>query len=474
MHTRTHAKIVTRFVDTKEKLLLQSHLNPDTVKKIGEEETVLIRPKRIEVSSSPPIFRVSPVMVLFLSLFLTATPVVSAANLTGDSNTYVQSRETADKAKILGAYEYLDLAVSDLGSESVSFHTGGWLRYDLKTDEFGRKSDNDVQYSYLSFKSKTDNTVVNLGRVMVFEGVAAERIDGAYARTDLKGNIGVSAFAGVPVETTALDLPGNNLEYGGRVSQQVPGLYRIGLSAIKEVKDGNDFRKEEGIDLWLSPVSKVELFGRSNYNADTKKWMENTYYLALGPISKVRLNTQASWISYGDFFTGATTSVFSFQPGIIDQKEKVRILGEEAVISVTDKLALSLDYKGYTYDIAGDAKYYGGNVRYTGSPSYGSGISVHTMQGDVDRLKYAEYRLYSYHKMGKADIAFDILDVKYKEAINGVKDAYSFTVAAQYALTEKLKVGADAEYSKNPDFDKDIRVFFKANYRFDLGKQGGA
>jgi hypothetical protein len=413
-------------------------------------------------------------MVLFLSLFATATPVVSAANLTGDSTTYVQSRETADNQKILGAYEYLDLAVSDLGSETVSFHTGGWLRYDLKTEEFGKKSDNDVQYSYLSFKSKTDNTVVNLGRVMVFEGVAAERVDGVYARTDLKGNIGVSAFGGVPVETTILDLPGNNIVYGGRVSQQVPGLYRIGLSALKEEKDGNDFRKEEGIDLWLSPVNKVELFGRSNYNAETKNWMDNTYYLALGPFSKLRLNTQASWISYGDFFTGSTTAVFSFLPGIIDPKEKVRILGEEAVISLTDKLVLSLDYKGYTYDIAGDAKYYGGNVRYTGSAAYGSGISVHTMQGDVDRLKYAEYRLYSYHKMGKTDIAFDILDVKYNESINGVKNAYSFTVAAQYALTEKLMVGADAEYSKNPDFDKDVRVLFKANYHFDLGKKGGA
>jgi len=434
----------------------------------------LIQLKRIAVSSSPPISRGSLVVVLFLSLFLTATPVVSAASLTGDSNTYVQSRVDADRQKVLGAYEYLDLAVSDLGSESVSFHTGGWLRYDLKTDEFGHKTNNDVQYSYLSFRGKTDNTIVNLGRVMVFEGVAAERVDGAYARTDLKGNIGVSAFAGAPVETSDLELPGNNFIYGGRLSQQVPGLYRIGISALKEEKDGNDFRKVEGIDLWFSPVNKVELFGRSNYNAETKNWMDNTYYLALGPFDKLRLNTQASWISYGDFFTGSTTSVFSFQPGVIDPNEKVRILGEEAVISLTDKLSISLDYKGYTYDIAGPAKYYGGNVRYTGSAAYGSGISVHTMQGDVDRLKYEEYRLYSYHKMGKTDIVFDLLDVKYNTAINDVKDAYSFTVAAQYALTEKLKVGVDAEYSKNPDFDKDVRVFFKANYHFDLGQKGGA
>ena len=95
----------------------------------------------------------------------------------------------------------------------ISFHTGGWLRYDLKGEELGRKTSNDLQYSYLSFKSKTDNAIVNLGRVMVFEGVAAERVDGIYGRTDLRYNLAVSAFGGVPVETL-IETPGNNQIYG--------------------------------------------------------------------------------------------------------------------------------------------------------------------------------------------------------------------------------------------------------------------
>ncbi len=46
------------------------------------------------------------------------------------------------------------------------------------------------------------------------------------------------------------------------------------------------------------------------------------------------------------------------------------------------------------------------------------------------------------------------------------------SLAAQYDLTESWKLGADAEYSHNPDFDKDIRTFFKLIYRF--GTKGGA
>ncbi len=91
------------------------------------------------------------------------------------------------------------------------------------------------------------------------------------------------------------------------------------------------------------------------------------------------------------------------------------------------------------------------------------------MDGDTDRLKYTEYRVYGFKKIGKADITLDALDVAYKEAINSVKDAYSVTLAAMYEVRERLNVGADVEYAKNPDFDKEVRGFFKLNYRFDLG-----
>ncbi len=404
--------------------------------------------------------------ILSLLFLPTASP---AASISGDSNTYVQSREDVDK--ILGAYEYLNFSAQDAGKE-LSFHFGGWLRYDLKGEEFDKKSNSDLQYGYLSYKSTSNNAVVNLGRVMVFEGVAAERVDGIYARTDLVHNFGVSAFGGNPVETN-INLPGSDTIYGARLSHQIPGLYRIGVSALKEEKNSEDFRKEEGIDLWLRPIDKIELMGNSKYNAITNDWANHSYFLVLGPIARIRLNTEASVINYKDYFTGATSPVFSFQPAVLDQNEKVRSLGEQIAYGVTDNLNISVDYKAYTYSIAGDAKYYGGNVKYSVVKAGGAGLSVHKMDGSDDRLKYDEYRAYVFGKFGKADVTLDALDVKYQEAINGVKDAYSVSLAAAYELAEKLKIGADVEYSKNPDFDQDIRTFFKLMYSFDVayGKQ---
>ena len=427
--------------------------------------------------SSFPAMKIVFILSMILSVLLLLPKASSAVSMSGDSVTYMQSRQAADGTKELPIYEYLNLSVQDIGKETISFQFGGWLRYDLKdnTQETGlSRSANDLSYAYLSYFSKTANTAVNLGRVMVFEGVAAERLDGIYARTDLAKNFGVSAFGGNPVET-GTDLPGNSSIYGARVSHQVPGLYQIGLSYLKEEKNSMNFRKEEGLDLWLRPINKVEFMGKSRYNAETSEWSDHNYVLALGPFYNVRLNTELTSVSYKDYFTASTTAVFKFNPTVINPNEKVSTVGELVSYDVNDKLTISALYKTYTYDIAGDAKYYSGSARYAVAKSWGVGGSLGRMAGDVERLKYKEYRVYGYGKFGKTDATLDYLLVNYDEAINLVRAAQSVTLAATHELTEKIKVGADVEYSKNPDFDKDVRTFFKLIYNFDfaLGKKGG-
>jgi len=417
--------------------------------------------------SGLPALRILIAVSLLLTGFLLFPALSPAISLSGNSSTYAQSREAADGSKILRAYEYLDLAVQDIGGETISFHTGGWLRYDLEEEVSGEKSTNDIQYSYLSFKSKTNNTIVNLGRVMVFEGVAAERVDGLYARTDLKAGFGISAFGGSPVETTS-DAPGNNVIYGGRLSHKLGSAYRIGVSALKAEKDGLDYRKEGSVDIWARPAAKVDLTGSSSYNDVTKGWMEHSYALMLGPFEKLRLNTTASWIAYDDYFHAAAMSAFT---RAIQPNEKARILGEEASYPLTEKLFISAAYRNFSYDIAGKADYYGGKIRYAASGSGGAGLGYHRMKGETDRLQYSEYRVYGYKKLGRLDLSADVFDVVYAVPINGVKNSYSGSLAALYGLAEAWKIGADVNYSHNPDFDKDVRVFFKVLYRF--GAKGG-
>ncbi len=416
----------------------------------------------------------APKILLFAFLCLLPVLIFSldarAAALEGTSSTYLQSREDIDRNKLLPVYEYLDLSVQDLGTSTVSAHLGGWFRYDLRDDSFGRKTNNDLQYAFLTYRAKESNATVNLGRVMVFEGVAAERVDGIYARTDLKAGFGISAYGGAPVLTNEGDDSGTNTIYGARVSHQVDGLYTIGLSYLKEEKNSAAFREEEGVDLWLRPVKKVEVSGRSSYNANTEGWAQHTYNVLFGPFDKLRINAEASHVNYLYFFDGTTNGAFVFTPGgPIDPNEKLDLYGAAVSYEFTDKVSASVDYKQYTYAIAGSANYVGANVRYTERKSYAAGASLHRMDGEADRLRYSEYRAYASKKYGKYDLTLDLLDVKYDAPINGVSNAYSATLAAGYETTERLLLGADVEYSKNPDFDRDVRLLVKAVYRFDTG-----
>jgi hypothetical protein len=418
-----------------------------------------------------------------------------AVSITGDSNTYLQSRQDEDKNKIVGAYEYLNFSVQDAGN--ITFHVGGWVSYDLgdkqnsletKTLEkiLGDRGNSDLQYGFLSYKSANSNAMVNLGRIMVSEGVAAARVDGIYVRTDLVHNFGISVFGGRSVDSDISTVKGDNTIIGTRLTHQVPGLYKFGVSAMVEKKNGEESPKEEGFDFWFRPMNNVEFVGNSKYSAvqnewkkldiQTSDWANHSYSLVLGPVDKMRLTTEASMINYKNFFTAPTTSAFRFDPTVIDPNEKVRILGEEVAYDLSPTLNFSISVKDFKYDIAGKATSIGGNLRLGAASTGRYGFSVRNMSGDEDRLKYMEFRAFALRKVGHADFLLDVLDVKYSEAINGVRDAYTLLFSAGYELSERMKITADAELSRNPDFDKDIRTMAKLEYRFDTahGAHGAA
>ncbi len=410
-------------------------------------------------------------MLLFVS---SAHGTALAAEIVGGSRTYMQFRETAAGNTLMPIYEYLNLSVRDIGAGSVSFHMGGWLRYDLKDDSFGKDSNSDLQYAYLSYRHGSSNAAVNLGRIMVFEGVAAERLDGVYARTDLRAGFGVSAFGGAPVMTNEGDDSGASSIYGARISHQKDNLYIIGLSALQQEKNSHDFRDEQGLDLWVRPVRLVELMGRSTYNDRLDGWMQHAYTLLLGPFGKLKVNAEASRVNYEYFFDGATNNAFTFSPaGPVDPKEKLDILGATLSYPLTERMTLSVERRQYDYAVAGSADAVGAGLRYSLPGEMAAGGSVRRMDGETERLRYDEYRVYGYKKYGRLDVTVDLLEVAYDAAINGETSARSASLGAGYDLTEKLRLGADVQYGRNPDFDREVRGFVKLIYQFQFAAGKG-
>ena len=97
------------------------------------------------------------------------------------------------------------------------------------------------------------------------------------------------------------------------------------------------------------------------------------------------------------------------------------------------------------------------------------------MEGYVDKLRYVETRVFASKKISHADLTIDAINVNYDRDIDGIKNTYMVTAAAGYEVNRKLKLGADIEYSRNPDFNNEVRGLVKAIYTFDtrVAAEGG-
>jgi hypothetical protein len=419
-------------------------------------------------------------VAVLASSLLWSTPLIAYDySFSGESNTIFRMRTTIDKKNIFPAYEYLRLNMTDNRSDGsgVSFYLGAWGRADLadKTIANSNNPEADLQYAYLTYRAPKNNTAVTIGRQFITEGVAAERIDGLYLRNDFDYGIGASAFFGNSVISEPT-YQGGTLIYGTRISHTNKKYYTIGLSALKSERENDSrFREEEGLDLWLRPLEQVDVTGRSSYNSITNGWMEYSYGVTISPASTFRFGADFSRINFKDYLASVTTSALSLLNPVWKNNEKQTIVGISAAYTGIKDLTVAADCKFYSYDQLGDATYFGGKASYSLPEAFVVGGSLHRMEGEADKLRYVELRTFASKKIGHADLTVDVININYDKEINGIRNSYAVTGAAGYEVNRKLKVGADFEYSRNPDFDREVRALVKATYTFDtkFAAEGG-
>ena len=403
---------------------------------------------------------------------LLSVQAANATSLAGESDTILRARETTEDRDLVPLYEYLHFTVRDDAKDSsLSLQVGGWGRVDLGDRSPDRFNDGDVQYGFLSFQSNKNNLVLNAGRQFIVEGVASERVDGLYVRSDLPAGFGAGAFVGTPV-ITRTSYTGGDLIYGGRIYHSMPNLYTLGVSALRnEATGGHAVREEEGIDLWVHPLQQVDISGRSSFNSLTHNWMEHAYNVAVSPLEMLRLSATLSDINYRDYFYQVTTSALSLTNGILNPNESVLAVGGSADLTL-GQFTLTGDYKNYAYDIAGHAEYFGGQASYSGPGSFSAGVAAHRMDGETATLEYYEYRVYATQKMGKADVTLDFFDVHYDSSINGISNTFTVAAAAGFDFTANLRLVGDVDYSRTINFDHDVKGLVRLSYAFGAERRG--
>ena len=146
--------------------------------------------------------------------------------------------------------------------KNITFHFGGWYRYDLQDESFGEtKNTGDLQYAYLSYRGEKSNAFLNFGRVIANQGVASEQVDGMSAGADLKGGFGIAAFGGIPLETS-LDTRSMAIPFMEAGSARDATDFTASAFPIfwKRTTARNSERRR-AIDLWFRPVDKAEILG---------------------------------------------------------------------------------------------------------------------------------------------------------------------------------------------------------------------
>lgn len=404
--------------------------------------------------------------VLLLGCCCTALAVLAqpaGAQTRGTATTYLLSWEDTDGSKHDPLYEYLDLE-SDLTRDgSLALEFGGWGRVDLADETDGHASRGEVQYGYIAWHGAAGNRLARLGRQEVTGGAAvAERMDGLLVGGDLLGGFTASAYAGVPLETDARGR-GGDLLYGGRVAHRVPGVSEVGLSYLREENDGDESREEEGIDLFLRPHRMVSLDGRSVYSPELSTWMEHSYRAVVTPLAALTLTGDYQRVDYESLFRSTTVS--AFRPGALPADEGMRLLGAEAAYEITPAVTVAATWRGYTYDVAGDAHAVGGRLGYAAGP-WGAGAGYTRVSGDADRLRYREYRGYATWRGGRAELALEAASLKYDAEIDGRDRGRTFALTAGYALRPALRLVADASYVSDPEYSRDVRGMLKLVYGF--------
>lgn len=397
---------------------------------------------------------VSIALLVAAVLPLAAAPG-QALELELQSRTYVPAREDGAGNFHAGFYEYLDIGVEEMPVPGLFLRLGGWGRFDLAEETYGRTSNGELQYGYLGWRGSARDVELRLGRLVVTGGAArAESLDGLEVRGGLGAGFELAAYGGIPLETDAGGRSGDLL-YGARLSQGRPGVYTAGISYLNETDDGEAVRDEAALDLWWRPASPLALEGFSLYNVEESTFARHDYRLSAGPfLSRLRLAAAWGRVDYGAYFSNPDTSAFAaphLEPG-----ERLDTVGGEAAVDLAGGFRLGAEFTAHRYEILGDAESWGGKLEWSRGP-FGAGASWRQVRGEDERLRYDEIRVHASAVRRDLTLAAGYQQVRYEAPVNGVDAATTATLAAALALSPTMAVGADVEYGSDPAYESSWR-----------------
>jgi hypothetical protein len=438
---------------------------------------------------------------LLPAIFLAALPVAAVAESSVDSTTILRIQQQAQSGlqnrTLAPLTQFLGVDANKLGDGNLSVHLYGWGRFDLadRTNDIGGSGSNldgSLTYGYLQYRFNQANAKVRAGRFFVNEGIMNEQVDGISARTDLPYGFGISTFGGATVHT--VHIPGTDTDgkgdgiMGGRFNYRLAGKAELGLSGVYESKAPTlpagtptipgafgDHRLVGG-DIWVAPVSMVQVSGHSSYNTETKKFAEHSYLVQVQPLKALSLAATYDQHHDRDYFFSSV--LFSDMLKSLGQESSV-YGGSATYALLGNKAEISADFKDYKRDI-GSAQRFGGDLRgnFLGN-TLRSGLSYHYLRASSNFAvvpvenasgSFHEVRGWAMHDTKSYFASLDVIGFFFKKPVENRDNAWETQGSLGYHLTPALALSGDLSYGQNPQYNDEFKGLIRLTYNMTCGK----
>ncbi|HEY6007552.1 MAG TPA: hypothetical protein VIU40_04455 [Geobacteraceae bacterium] len=432
---------------------------------------------------------------LYASMLVLVLPsICHAVDMGVNGTTIVRFEQRSvpgfSKTNVVPATQFLGIDADKLGSEALSLHLYGWGRVDLDQRSTAEKSpDGDLSYGYLNYRFPLADGVFRAGRFFLYEGVAAEQMDGLYARADLAKGFTLSAYGGVPVLLDKDQHSKGDYIVGGRASYRVAGILELGASGLQEGRvlldkftGETEDRGLIGADLWLSPVRMIELTGRTSYNTSTGGVGEHSYLLSLRPISPLTLSGEFNEYRFKNYFafTNTISTVFNSSTGRANSAlfdpttgDILRVYGATVTYMIAKPLEISLDYHHYDRNTLGNSDRFGGDLRLTLLDNkLRTGASWHRLHAATGANSYHEMRAYALMDWGKIQTSVDAISDLYDDKIFDRYSAYELQGSLGYRIVPNVTLSGDVSYGQNPQLRDEVKGLVRLTFNYNTASKG--
>jgi hypothetical protein len=427
---------------------------------------------------------------LAASTFLLATALVARADVIEGSSTTLlaagqQLRGTPagqqpDLVNVMPFFEIIRVSAREIRNplfQDLEISFSGWGAVDLADARWDSgttgKGSGDVTTAYVRGSLADRRVQLRAGREFVAAGAGRMlQLDGADVVVRLPAGLSISGFGGVPVSQrfagrsglTSWNPAGGDLAWGGRLGYALalPGVVGRGLDvgvSLVSVSDHSDpVRQDLGVDFRIQPINRLALVGNATYSLYAERVAEFNVTALFTATKALTLNLDVRHYS-PDLFL-ARNSILS----VFTDTNRTD-LGGGVRYQFTRTLSSSLDYHlliepadGGGTEIGGEAA---GRVEWESHGTVAGGELTYLKTGQSG---YTGLRGYGRKDFGRLFVAADLMEVVFKQEVNGQKNSLTGSLSAGYQLARAWSIVVAGRAGVTPYFERQADAMVKLVY----------